>query len=638
MAFSMSFFLRIAPLFAAAEGLRTRGHDAAAALPTGAHDDYSFNKFMRDFSRSYQVGSEEYTHRAAVFHESLSQIAAINSQTGRSWTAGVYPFMDLTGAERLQTLHGYDLSGVRRSVGPSSQDIQPGSKLSLVSIAATEGERVYGAADESFEAQAPEVRNQGLFCGSCWAFAAVEAVEAQLMQTDAYQKMGDPRLSVQSLLECVTKEQTNCPETGGCKGATPDLAFQLMQDVGVPLESDLPYKSHPVDAKCPLRPYPKEWMRATLTGWKALPSNKAQPLMQAMVHEGPVVVAADSHDWYPYKSGVFDGCPRDAIPNHSVLAKGYGASDGQKYWLIQNTWGAKWGEEGSIRLLRHDDEDQWCGSDSQPQEATGLCDAGAGQNITVCGTCGLLFDPIIPQGVDISSSTDARREFGLPAPSATLVTDAMDSIINAPSGADAGEAPDQDSGLADETSHFRQSKDAHFAGAVDEPAPSPAEASPGLPSAGRANALRAEDGRSHPKTAPTESGLSKFASDFIFDGSKDPQPLDDGMSVSQPRSSATLGAYFSNGADPLLTAASSWQTAQGPRSEVRDSSSLTSSRSSFRASNTNSESDGAMEAYVGTTTTTTGSPQPHRIADLFSPPPIEDPEASAAHRIADLFR
>lgn len=145
-------------------------------------------------------------------------------------------------------------------------------------------------------------------------------------------------------------------------------------------------------------PYPAT-KRVRVSGWNNLPSNQAQPLMQALVNEGPAVVAVDANNWFDYSHGIFDDCEKDATLVHAVLAKGYGAENGKKYWQIQNSWGAGWGEAGDIRVLRHDDEDQYCGTDRKPEEGLG-CEGGP-KEITVCGTCGILYDPVIPQGVRI---------------------------------------------------------------------------------------------------------------------------------------------------------------------------------------------------------------------------------------------
>jgi cathepsin L len=225
-------------------------------------------------------------------------------------------------------------------------------------------------------------------------------VEAQL------QRQGTPasvRVSAQALVDCVPNPQ-HCGGDGGCQGATGELAYSYMRDVGIPLEKDLPYTAK--DASCPQQgpgPWSMNSQRVRVSGWTALPSNKAEPLMQALVSQGPVVVAVDGNNWFNYDSGVFDDCGKDAILGHAVLAKGYGQDSGKNYWLIQNSWGRNWGEEGHIRLLKHENEDEWCGIDNKPKEGLG-CDGGP-EEITVCGTCGVLYDPLIPTGVRIESGS-----------------------------------------------------------------------------------------------------------------------------------------------------------------------------------------------------------------------------------------
>lgn len=64
------------------------------------------------------------------------------------------------------------------------------------------------------------------------------------------------------------------------------------------------------------------------------------------LHGQPVSVAVDATNWNKYKDGVFSNCKTSL--NHGVLL--VGSSDA--YWLIKNSWGKTWGEDGYIRISR----------------------------------------------------------------------------------------------------------------------------------------------------------------------------------------------------------------------------------------------------------------------------------------------
>ena len=78
--------------------------------------------------------------------------------------------------------------------------------------------------------------------------------------------------------------------------------------------------------------------------------------MKQMVYEHGAVVGAvrSAGPFQEYQGGIFGGCPDTAANevDHAITVVGYGTDNGQDYWLIKNSWGPNWGENGFIRLKR----------------------------------------------------------------------------------------------------------------------------------------------------------------------------------------------------------------------------------------------------------------------------------------------
>lgn len=249
------------------------------------------------------------------------------------------------------------------------------------------------------------VRSQGS-CGSCWAISSTNALEMHLEIYDP-QSVGG-HLALEQMILC-TPNKRHCGGQGGCTGATAELAFQFVKDKGLSFQDDQPALTAPACEGPPI--YGR---RVVTSGFVRLPPNKALPLQYALAVKGPVVVSADAAGWETYGGGVYDNCPRNAAVNHAVLAVGYGKSAEGKYWIIRNSWGPEWGEDGHMRLLRVDDSDRdaaeapgHCGIDYHPQE--GVACEGETAPVPVCGMCGILFDSSFPVGVAVTSGHGAMK-------------------------------------------------------------------------------------------------------------------------------------------------------------------------------------------------------------------------------------
>ncbi|XP_042537771.1 cathepsin S isoform X2 [Dipodomys spectabilis] len=187
-----------------------------------------------------------------------------------------------------------------------------------------------------------EVKYQGA-CGACWAFSAVGALEAQLKL-----KTGKLiSLSAQNLVDCSTDKYQN----KGCGGGFMTEAFQyIIDNNGIDSEASYPYKA--VDEKCH---YDSKNRAATCSKYTELPFGSEDALKEAVANKGPVSVAIDaSHpSFFLYRSGVYDDPECTQNVNHGVVVVGYGNLNGKDYWLVKNSWGISFGEQGYIRMARN---------------------------------------------------------------------------------------------------------------------------------------------------------------------------------------------------------------------------------------------------------------------------------------------
>jgi len=227
----------------------------------------------------------------------------------------------------------------------------------------------------------------------------------------------------------------HCGGSGGCKGATAQLAFEYALEHGLVEDKQWPYKLTSTNGekgvmkmsnKCPsslIQTHHSSGIRhvklkdgstvsllagkksarvgshpSGLYGWTKFKPNKIEGLVKALNAFGPITVSlAPGEGWYMYNKGVLNGdlaCNKQNVIGHANVLFGYGKEGEQKYWHLLNSWGKDWGERGTLKLERSDDEESRCGWDHEPKKGNG-CDGGP-DKVEVCGTCGILYNPSVP--------------------------------------------------------------------------------------------------------------------------------------------------------------------------------------------------------------------------------------------------
>ncbi|GBE60918.1 papain family cysteine protease-containing protein [Babesia ovata] len=274
-----------------------------------------YNDFNRQYNRSHASVMEK-VRRFGVFHANVRRIDAFNSMKDRTFEMGVNKFADMTTDEFMA------LQGARVSTPKFDR-----SAVALVLDGTIETVDI----DLRRDGRMTAVKDQGT-CGSCWAFAALAVVEAYFKE----QRSLILDLSEQQLVDCVE-------ECHGCNGGDSYQAYQYITSRGVYTRAAYPYNAQEGQCMSP----PGE-PRYRLQEFRIAES---PDLVHLLKMHGPLTVyAAVTPMWQFYKSGILNYCG-DTV-NHAVTLAGAGQIDQEAFWLIKNSWGTSWGEEGYVRVAR----------------------------------------------------------------------------------------------------------------------------------------------------------------------------------------------------------------------------------------------------------------------------------------------
>ncbi|KAH7856973.1 hypothetical protein Vadar_007448 [Vaccinium darrowii] len=295
----------------------------------------SHEQWMARYGRVYKDDTER-EMRFNIFKGNVEFIESFNRAGNRPYKLGINQFADLTNEEFRASHNGY-----KKPSHPGQSKVQKFRYENVSAVPSSMDWRKKGAVTA--------IKDQGQ-CGSCWAFSTIAATE------------GIHEITTGKLISLSEQELVDCDTNGndhGCEGGYMEDGFEfIIKNKGVATEATYPYSA--TDGTCDTK---EEASRAaTITGYEKVPANSEAALLKAVANQ-PVSVSIDAGEsaFQFYSSGIFTGACGTNL-DHGVTAVGYGSDGGTKYWLVKNSWGTSWGEEGYIRMQRDiDAKEGLCG-------------------------------------------------------------------------------------------------------------------------------------------------------------------------------------------------------------------------------------------------------------------------------------
>jgi len=319
------------------------GADSLRGTPSflNENDEWKqFTNFQDRFGKKYE-NVQELETRFSVFRENFRNIVIHNLDRSQNFTMGINQFTDLTPEEfKAQWVGGLKATVGSYGCGTFSNSAS-GAPASI---------------DWRTKGAVTTVKDQGQ-CGSCWTFSSTGAMEGAW----AISKGQLIDLAEQELVDCAGLKYGSM----GCNGGQMEGAFKFIIENGQCAASSYPYTAK--DGTC----HSCSAVAHATSCSDVKPNDQLS--LKAAVAKQPVAVAieADTKYFQSYSGGVLTSASCGTSLDHGVLAVGYGEENGQKYWLVKNSWGTSWGEQGYVKI-------------------------GRSESTNDAGICGIAMDPSFP--------------------------------------------------------------------------------------------------------------------------------------------------------------------------------------------------------------------------------------------------
>ncbi|KAJ3452992.1 cysteine protease [Anaeramoeba flamelloides] len=306
--------------------------------PLTSDPEVEFNVFLDKFSKNYET-KEELDFRKQIFQQRLNELHEHNSNPKNTWKKAINHFSDLTDEEF-------------NAIYLSKRTILDDERLKPLKQKEIKPLYSYPTSLDNRDTHFVDIKDQGQ-CGSCWTFSSTTLVESSLYNLNGILV----ELSEEQVLDCTYKD----PGDGyidngwdnwddGCDGGNIYHSLRLNRDyLGAVSMKDYPYVGS--DGTCN-KGYTKLATIDSSDPITYVNSGTESQIKQALYDYGGLGVSVNANGWNSYDSGVYKSSDCSGNTNHAVALSGYGTKHGENVWILRNSWGTNWGENGYMYLAR----------------------------------------------------------------------------------------------------------------------------------------------------------------------------------------------------------------------------------------------------------------------------------------------
>ena len=315
-----------------------------------AEVDAAFESFKKTYNKSYQSEAIE-AYRKKIFINNLGVIEEVNEKA-ETFVAGITKFTDNTQREIQKNLLTYreeEETNIPGGVIITSlvQSKKLKNRTNQNSCTLINPAILPNTVDYREITTLSPIRDQG-WCGACWTFATIFQLEYYYSKKTG--NMID--LSVQQLVDCNTGNFA-------CDGGTLSKAFSFHQTWKTTKYENYPYIDGKGECKYLSPAVVTPAIETIINTPVTLLNAKIDKVIDALIKFGPLLTTVDSTFLPYYVSGIFDPAAFEydcLYANHAVNIVGAGvdSNTGKVYFIVRNSWGPNWGENGYFRIFACD--------------------------------------------------------------------------------------------------------------------------------------------------------------------------------------------------------------------------------------------------------------------------------------------